>query len=207
MTFGAKSAPVKPRDEPKPDNHYARLVGIVDLGMQPGYEYKGEQVDAHFQVMFTYEFPESLMQDEEARPHWMSEDMKNSDYFESKKKASKMMKRVYAMDPTGEKSNNGKNIKPLLGSPCMVSVDYNDRGYLNVIDVTGAPGGGANVGELKNPTFFCTFDEPNIEVYLRLPKFKQDKIKAALDFPGSNLEKALLAEGEIGDEEDKELGF
>jgi hypothetical protein len=201
MAFGARSAPTKPRDEPVADNHKARLVGIVDLGMQPGYEYQGTPVAAHFQVQFTYEFPDSLMKD--GRPHWMSEDMKNSDYFESKKKSSKMMRRVYALDPNGTKSNNGKDIKPLLGSPCMVSADFNDRGYLTVMEVTRASGNGEDVGELKNPIFMCTFDNPDIEVFRRLPDFKKDKIKAALDFPGSNLEKALLAEGLMGDNVDE----
>lgn len=210
MTFGIRSAPRKPKDEPKAGTHKARLVGILDLGMQPAFEYKGEMVDAHFQTGFTYELVKSFMKDKDgnpdtSRPHWISEDMKESDYFESRKKCSKMMKRVYALDPTGELSNKGKNLRPLLGRPCMVELDYNEKGYLTIINVIA--GDDEDTPELKNDMVFSTFEEPNIDIYRKLPDFKKKKIQEAIDFPGSNLEKALLAEGLLGDEDDKELGF
>lgn len=199
MAFGARSTPSKPKDDPVEGGHSGRLVGIVDLGMQPAFEYQGETVDAHYQVRFTYELPASLMED--GRPHWVSEDMKNSDFYKSMNQSSKMMKRVYALDPRGEKSNKGKDLRPLLGCPCNVAVGPNDRGYTTINNVTAATIG-AQIGELQNPAFISTFDEPNLDVWNKLPKFVQEKIQKALDFPGSNLEKALLAAGEIGNEVD-----
>jgi hypothetical protein len=170
--------------------------------MQPAFEYKGEIIDAHFQTRFTYELVKSLMED--GRPHWMSEDMKESDFFESRKKCSKMMKRVYALDPTGEISNRGKNLKPLLGRPCTVELDRNERGYLNIINVIS---GDDDVPGLKNDMVFSTFAEPNVESYRRLPDFIKNKIQSALDFSGSELEKALLAEGLLGESDERDTRF
>jgi hypothetical protein len=199
MAIGAKSTPKKSTDAPKPGTYLARLVGIVDLGHQPAFDYDGGVADAAFKLTLTYELPNSKTED--GRPHWVSEDVKNSDFYDPKKGiASTLMKRVYAMDPTGEETRDGKNLLPLIGKPCMVEVGLNKNGYVKIKNVTGAPEG-IPIPELANDPLIFDFEEPNVEVFNRFPEFVQNKIKAALNLSGTPLETALLAEGLIGDED------
>lgn len=202
MGIGARKAEQKAKDAPKAGTYLARLVGIVDLGHQPAFQYDGGVADAAFKLTFTYELPNSKMED--GRPHWVSEDMKNSDFYDPKKGiSSTLMKRVYAMDPSGELTRDGKDLIPLIGRPCMVEVGLNKNGYTKIKNVTGAPEG-IPVPDLVNDPIIFSFDEPNIEVFERFPEFVQNKIKSALNLPGSPLESALLAEGLIGDEEESD---
>lgn len=204
VSIGARKPERKPKDEPKRGTYLARLVGITDLGHQPAFAFEGGVADAAFKLTFTYEFPNSKMED--GRPHWVSEDMKNSNFFDKKKGiSSTLMKRVFAMDPGGVMTEKGEKLETLINQPCFVSVDFNEKGYIRITNVTGAPEG-IPVPELANDPFIFTFDEPNIEMFRRFPEFVQNKIKSALNFEGSPLEAAVLKAGLMGDEEEDEEG-
>lgn len=193
MALKARKAASGTIDNPNPGTYMARVVGITDLGLQPGYEYQGKEVEAAYQLSITYELVSSFMQD--GRPHWVSEDVKNSDYFDSKKgQASKLMKRVYALDPDGSLTRDGKELDNLINRPCMVEVKLSNTGYPKVNNVTGAPNG-IPVAELVNDPFIFNTDEPNVEMFRRFPEFVQKKIVGNLEFPGSKLEIALLEAG------------
>lgn len=201
MAFGARKTERAAADQPKPGTYLARLVGITDLGHQPAFQFEGGVADAAFKLTFTYELPNSKMK-ETGRPHWVSEDMKNSDFYDKKKGiAATLMKRVYAMDPDGSLTKDGQNLEPLINKPCFVEIGLNDKGYVKVKNVTGAPEG-IPVPELANDPFIFSFDEPNVETFRRFPEFVQNKIKSALNLPGSNLEAALLSEGLLEDNDD-----
>lgn len=205
MAIGAKATPKKSTDAPKPGTYLARLVGIVDLGHQPAFAYDGGVADAAFKLTFTYELPNSKT--EEGRPHWVSEDMKNSDYYDAKKGiSSTLMKRVYAMDPSGQMTRDGKDLLPLIGKPCMVEVGLNKNGYVKIKNVTGAPDG-IPVPELANDPVIFDFDEPDTEAFRRFPEFVQNKIRAALNLPGTPLEAALMADDLLGDTEEDDKGY
>jgi hypothetical protein len=180
-------------DVPTVGTKMARLVGLIDLGHQPGFEYQGEDVKSSYKITFTYELTGSLMED--GRPHHVSEDVNVSDY-RGDGITSKMMKRVDALDPTSTISNDGKNLAALIGLPCMVEVKHNKKGYPKITNVTGAPEG-IPVPELQNDPKIFNFDEPDMDLYNKLPEFVQGKIKAALDFPGSEVEKALLLTNDV----------
>lgn len=193
MALKARKASSGTIDNPNPGTYMARVVGITDLGHQPGYEYQGNAVEPAYQLSFTYELVSSFMQD--GRPHWVTEDVKNSDYFDSKKGlASKLMKRVYALDPDGSLTRDGKELANLINRPCMVEVKLSNTGYPKVNNVTGAPNG-IPVAELVNDPFIFDLDEPDVEMFRRFPEFIQKKIVGNLDFPGSKLEVALLEAG------------
>lgn len=207
MALKARKAASGNIDNPNPGTYMARVVGITDLGHQPGYEYQGNQVDPAYQLSFTYELVSSFMQD--GRPHWVSEDVKNSDYFDSKKGlASKLMKRVYALDPDGSLTRDGKELANLINRPCMVEVKLSNTGYPKVNNVTGAPNG-IPVAELVNDPFIFDLDEPDVEMFRRFPEFIQKKIVGNLEFSGSKLDTALLEAGiTVGEEShDKEAPF
>jgi hypothetical protein len=76
----------------------------------------------------------------------------------------------------------------------MVEVGLNKNGYVKIKNVTGAPDG-IPVPELANDPVIFDFEDPDLEIYRRFPEFVQNKIKAALNLPGTPLEAALAAEG------------
>jgi hypothetical protein len=200
MKIGARKTASKSSDQPKPGTYMARLVGIVDLGLQPAFEFSGGVAEAAYKITLTYELPSSKMQD--GRPHWVSEDIKNSDFYDDKKGiSSTLMKRVYALDPDGSLTHHGKDITPLINLPCMVEVGLNKNGYIKIKNVTGAPAG-IPVGELANEPILFSPAEPDVETFRRLPPFTQDKIKRADDFLDSPLYPALLAEGLLDEDDD-----
>lgn len=186
-------------DYPTEGTKLARLVGITDLGHQPGFEYQGEQVKSQFKITLTYELPTSFTED--GRPHWVSEDVNVSD-FVGDGIMSKMMKRVYALDPDGSISGHGKDLTKLIGMPCMVSIKYNAKGYPQIKDAVPSPEG-MPIAELQNDPQIFDMDNPDMELFNKFPTFMQNKIKSALDFEETQLYKELLvsdSSGVVGDE-------
>lgn len=197
MALGARKSESKV-DNPVPGTYMARLVGIVDLGHQPGYQGKGYDIEPSYQLRLSYELPGSRTKED--RPHWVHENVKNSDFFDKKKGlSSKLMKRVYALDPSGTKSDNGKNLVSLIGVPCMVEVALNEGGYPKIMNVTGAPAG-IPVPELENDPILFDMADPDMEVFRRLPEFIRNMMKENLDYAGSALEIKVL---EMGDDEEE----
>ena len=126
------------KDNPSHGTHMARLVGIVDLGHQPGYTYRGNDIASSWKLELTYELVNSLMKD--GRPHWVSEEVKNNN-FEKNGKQSNLMARVRALDPANE-TQDGDELVKMLANPCMVTVSVTDKGYARVhgaAAVSGVP--------------------------------------------------------------------
>ncbi len=170
----------KPSEQPEVGTHVARLVGIVDLGHQPGFEWQGKEVASAYKIRMTYELVNSKMSD--GRPFWVHEDITNSD-----NEKSTLSLRVRTL------KGNFDNLFGMLGNPCMVTIVANDKGYTK-IDGQGGVGGvpaGFEVPPLNNPTFKFDLDQPDMTVFDNLPEFVQDRIKENLDYPGSKLEAAI----------------
>jgi len=186
----------KKKDVPAEGTMMARLVGIVDIGHQPGYVHNGEPVKSNFKVTFTYELPGSLTEDN--RPHWVSEDLNYSDH-----EKSTMYKRVKAMDPTGEltaSDSAGYALQKLINQPCMINLQHNDKGWPKIKDVVSAPSG-IPVPELANTPILFNMDEPDMDVYNRLSDFVKEKMNGALDFKDTALYKELLVSDEVKEDE------
>lgn len=175
-------------------SHLARLVGLVDLGHQPEYEWQGKTVESQFKVVFIYELVNENMED--GRPFWVDEDVKVSDYEPTKpgKITSKMMARVRTLDGHDGDSKNGQDLTGLIGKVCMVEVFHNEGGYAKIKDVAGCPKG-FQVAELRNSPIVFNMDEEDVDTFLKFPEFRQNKIKGALDFLGSGIHGALLKNG------------
>ena len=172
---------------PDQGTYIARVVSILDLDLQPGYEYQGEEIEAQYKVSITYELPSSRTKDD--KPHWVSEEFKVSNH-----ERSNMYKRVNAIDPTGAITNKGENLANLINAVCMVSVEPNKNGYAKITAVTSAPNG-MPVAELENTPQVFDWDAPDMEVYNRLPEFMQNKLKGGLNFEGSALHRELAMSG------------
>lgn len=177
------------KDHPKKATHVGRIVGLIDLGHQPGWEFEGKQIKDAFKVRVTYELPNSKMTD--GRPHWVSEDW-NLNWFEGDGISSTLTKRVRAIDEQNE-SNDGKDLSKLINKPCMLAIEPGKNGYPKIKAVTAVPEG-YPVPELVNQSFTFDMDSPDMNVYNTLPEFIRTRIQEALNYPTSELAKQIKAQ-------------
>jgi hypothetical protein len=183
---GQKAAPLEP------DNYMARVVQVIDLGVQPQRPYKGKEKPPAREIMLTYELGTEFMTDDEGnidedRPRWLSETMP---LHNLKADRAKSTHRYTALDPKGQ---HGGDFAALVNTPCLVAVVNNEkdgRVYNNIGGVT-QPLKGVPVPELKNPTKTFDTEEPDMEVFESLPDWIQDKIKENLEYQGSALQAAI----------------
>jgi hypothetical protein len=170
----------KPMEQPEEGSHFARLVGIVDLGHQPGFEWQGKEVESAYKIRLSYELVNSKMSD--GRPFWVHEDITNSD-----NEKSTLALRVRTLKGSFD------NLFGMIGSPCLVTVKLDKKGYAKVDGQGGVAQvpGGMEVAPLSNPSFTFSLEEPDLKVFESLPEFVQNRIKENLDYSGSTLETAL----------------
>lgn len=150
------------------------------MGHQPGFEYQGKEIKSSYKLRLTYELPNSLMDD--GRPHWVSEEITNSDNDKSA-----LYARVNAL------KGDFNNLTAMIGSPCTVHLVPGKPGYVKINGKAGISGvpNGVTVGELANPTFTFDLENPDMTVFEGFPEFIQDRIKGNLDYEGSALEERI----------------
>lgn len=200
MGINARTVPVSTtkRETLAPGTYPARLVQVIDLGLQPQPAYKGEAKPNAYELAMTYEFVDEFMKDEDGqemkdKPRWLTETIK---LYSLEADKAKSTLRYKALDPN--EVHNG-DFGALVDTPCNVTIVIN-------------PGKGKNAGKtfeniesvspmrekdakkcpaLVNGTRIFDLDDPDMEVFASLPKYLQDKIKNNLQFAGSKLEKEL----------------
>lgn len=187
------------QDNLEPGNYPARIVQIIDFGIQPQRAFQGKDKPPVQEIGVTYELLDEFMKDEEGnaiedKPRWISE---NFPLHSLQADMAKSTKRYKALDP---KEVFEGDWSLLVGTPCMVTIINNpgkdDKVYDNVGNVSAMrPRDAANAPELVNEPKVFDLDNPDLEVFAKFPKFIQEKIKGNLQFKASPLEKAL-AEGD-----------
>lgn len=168
------------REQPPAGTHLARIVGLSDLGHQPGFVWNGKEIESQYKIEITYELVTTDMTD--GRPFWVSEELNNTD-----NEKGNLYDRCLAAGTDIYK------ILDLINKPVMVSLAMKESGYPRITNVSGVPGG-LPVPELRNDTqvFNIYADPPHMEQFQKFPEFKQNKIKEALDFKTTALYKELL---------------
>jgi len=191
MTLDANKLPQDFKKAPLLDHgtYPARLVGVLDLGLQP-QSYKGQEKAPVNNIMLTYELSTEFLKDENDeditdKPRHISETI--AFYPLSVEKATST-KRYLALDP--EKKYGGDWSK-VVGAPCSVTIIHNksrlsDKIYANVSYVSG-PMKGFPYPELKNDPKILDRDDPDMEVWNNLPEWIQKKIMDGLDFSSTKL--------------------
>lgn len=176
--------------------------------MQPQREFKGEAKPPKLTIRLTYELLDEFMKDEEGndledKPRWLSEEIP---FMSLKADLAKSTKRYFALDPDDKADGDWSK---LIGAPCVVTIVQEadkrpgvDRIYEKISAVSAMrPKEAAKAPELKNPPLVWDFYDPDIEVFDKFPDWIKDKIKGAVDYAGSALEKAL--EGGVEKKADK----
>jgi len=191
---GAPKGNFIPQANIEPGTYPARLVQILDLGLQAQRPYQGKDKPPAREIMLTYELVDCFMLDEkgeelEDKPRWISETLPFFGLYADKAKSTQRYK---AFDPTEE---HGGDFAALIESPINVTIVNNAVGekvYDNVATISPMrPKDVDKCPTLKNPPKLFDLDKPSIDVFNALPEWLRDKIKANLEFKGSALDKLL----------------
>lgn len=181
----------------EPGVYPARLVRVIDAGLQPQRPFEGVEKPPAHMIFLTYELLDVFVVDEngveqEDLPRWLSEQIPlrplSSDL-------AKSTKRMNIFDPDGSLEGD---FSLALNAPVMltVTVGKDDKNYVGGVaamrpkDVEKAPA-------LKNEAAYFSLSEPNIEFFKSLPQWQQDYIIANLNFKGSPLDIALNGGGDV----------
>lgn len=172
----------------------ARLVMVVDLGLQPQPAFQGQEKPPAYTVLTSYEFLDEFLKDEDGedmldKPRWLSEFFP---LYSLGSERAKSTKRYNALDTTGV--HNG-NWGELLETPCMVTVVINEgkKGPRNNISNVSPmrPKEAEKAPKLVNEALSFDMDSPSLEAFNRLPAWIQERIKNGLEFKGSKLDSLL----------------
>lgn len=175
---GTKKAGPVPQDGVQ----LAVIVQVVDLGIQPGGEYKGQAKPPSRQIRMTYELPHDTHEfDGEQKPLLISET-----FSFSGSELSTCYKRINAIDP-GLKTTNGE-FANLVGKAVQVQIvhrqgkgKYEGRVFANVASVSQLMRGMQGPDETYNPQYFYSPDSHDEEVWSQMPDFLKEIIESRLD--------------------------
>lgn len=212
MSFNAKEiVSATPQREILETGAYpARLVQLLNLGIQPQRPFKGEEKAPVLELSVTYELLDEFMPDadgnpDEEKPRWFSETFP---FHSLKADRATSTKRYIALDQNMEHDGDWL---ALLGKPCMVNLGvYTVKSGPNtgqerqkILSVSAMrPKEAAKAPELVNEPRIFDFYNPDMEAYDKLPDWIQKKLTEAVDFPGSALEEALVSGGIAIEEKD-----
>lgn len=179
-------------------NYPARLVQVIDLGLQNQRPFQGQEKPPVNEIMLTYEFVDEFVKDEdgndvEDKPRWLSETIPLHNISQDRAKSTMRYK---ALDPNME---FGGDFSKLLETPCNVTVVQNPgkgqhagKVFTNIAGIsTMRPRDAQKCPNLVNPPKVFDLDTPDMEVFGSLPDWVQDKIKSNLNFNGSELQNLL----------------
>ena len=215
MSLNAKKVPMSGGDNKKfadqevleAGTYPARVVSIIDLGLQPQRPYQGQEKPPKQEIKITYELLDEFILDEEGeeiedKPRWVSEDIP---FNNLEVDLAKSTKRYNALDPDMELDGD---FTQLLTLPCLVTLNVTDgkgknagRQFNNVTTISQMRGKDARKAvPLVNESKFFSCSDPDMDIFRSLPEFQQKKIKENLEYNGSILQ-SLIEGGKAADPE------
>ncbi len=173
------------------DVYRARLVQLIDLGLQAQRAYQGKDKPPAQEIMLTYELVDEFMKDEEGndvedKPRWVSETLPFYGLFADKAKSTQ---RYNVFDPKGDWDGDFTQALGMAINLTIVNNSKGDKVYTNVGNVAAMSEKKVAVcPELCNPITAFDLDDPDMVVFEKLPEWIQKKILDNLNFKGSVLE-------------------
>jgi len=148
----------------------ARISQVLDLGRQKN-EYEGRETNKPT-LWITFELPtETINVDGVDKPRWLS-----SEFTKSTNDKAKLFKVVKAVD-----DNELKEFSDLLGKGLLVVIGTTKGGKDKFAGATALPKGMA-VAQLANKPVYFDIENPDFDIFNKLPKFLQDKITGSSDW-------------------------
>ena len=179
----------------EPGTYPARLVQILDLGLQPQRPYKGQEKAPAQEIMLTYELVDTFMVDKEGnevpdKPRWISETLPFFGLYADKAKSTQ---RYNTLDPSGDfEGDFAKAIGQAINVTIVNNAGKDGKIYDNIGTISPMrPKDADKCPELVNDVKVFDADAPDMDVFNSLPEWIRDKIKGNLNFAGSVLEAAL----------------
>lgn len=184
----------------------ARLLAVVDCGLQEQRPFRGQQKEPAYEILLTYEICNEFLEDEDGnpdqeKPRIISEIMPA---YSLEADRAKSTQRYKALDPDISESGDWT---ALIGRPCMVNVTVSKpsqktgRQYNNISAVAPPMKGFQFPDMVLDPIVF-DMDNPEADEFLKMPNWIQDKCKRNLEFAGSKLE-AILNDVPVDDDDDE----
>lgn len=189
---------------PKEGARPARLMSIIDLGIQHQEPYQGKVKKPCQQIILGFDLVDDLDDDGNTVrlstgyfPLNVSIDFKTKKLHEK----SKLFGIIKALDPLDEKFND--DFENLLGEPCIVNVKLvkrDDKTYAN-FDGAGPMIEGLEVSESTSEPFVFDMDNPTLDSWTTLIDRLKVKVREAVNYPGSAVATVdeTLMEEEAGD--------
>ncbi|MBX4212611.1 hypothetical protein KW787_04125 [Candidatus Pacearchaeota archaeon] len=196
-----------PQKNIAPGTYPARLVQMIDYGLQPQKPYMGKDKPPAQEIGLTYELVDEFMKDEkgndiEDKPRWISETLPFFGLFADKAKSTQRYK---AFDPD---EKWGGDFSQALDRPINVTVVNNASGekvYDNVATISAMrPRDADACPKLVNTPKLFDLDKPDLGVFNSFPEWIKKKIQGNLNFNGSPLQKLLGEQPKPVEEKPKE---
>lgn len=180
---------------PKLGAHYARLVAVIDLGIQERRPYKGVPKPPCRQINMIYELTDDFVViDGVTKPRWIS---RNENAFTGAQ--ANLPAVIRALDPE-DKFKGDLAALALSGAPCLVTIgpklDVNGKPVegVKITDVGAVPAlAAAAIPPLANTPIVFDFDNPEEATYARLHNWVRNRLKEAKNYPGSSVETMVQA--------------
>lgn len=172
----------------------ARVVRIIDLGLQTQRPFKGQEKKPANMAYIGYELVDAFMVDKEGneildKPRWVNEQIS---VYPLEVENAKSTKRYLAIDPD---NNFDGDFGQIIDQPCMVNIVHNsskNKVYDNVGSISAMrERDKEKTAQLQNPPLVLSLEEDNVEGFLSLPDWIQDIIRDGLKWEESVLYKAL----------------
>lgn len=174
--------------------HMARCARVIEIGVQASEKYSDQNKAV---IVFSLPNVKIKMADGAEKQKMISQPFGIQLSSDEK---SNMYKYTKALDPNGE----AKSLGDFLNKPCQVVVGHYEKGDRtnDRLDSVSPILPGIPVPDLDLEPFWFEWDKPSQEVWKKIPKFTQDLIRGAVNFPGSRVERMVAADdaGEIYDE-------
>lgn len=192
--------------EPLAEGIYAAVcTQLIDTGLQ--YNEKFDKTQQ--KITFGWEIiGESISVDGEVQPRIKYKEYTNSLH---EKGTLRPMLQSWRGKAFTEEELERFDLMKVLGKPCQLQIIHetrNNRVYTNIASIIAMPKGMA--AEATETPFFFDMDEPDKEVFNRLPQFIKDKIAKARNFADTGLGTAHAGDPEAEDGQigtDEELPF
>src|SRR5574337_584130 len=162
----------------------ARLVRVIDFGLQARNPYKGQEKPPAYQADLTYEMLDVFMVDkdgneDETKPRWISETINIS---HPSADLATSTKRAKALDPNGDFDFD---LSKMIGAPCMITIVHKEskgKTYANVGTVTTMRTKDADKApKLVNKPVVFDLDNPDMNVFDSFPEWIKEKITSNLE--------------------------
>lgn len=181
--------PGKKFDRPLPaaKTQPARIVHVIDLGVQKRRAFQGKDKDPCRQIFINLELVNEKHVDEESgKEYRLNVSPRRFNFINDEK--SKLVQFVKSVDPENKCEGD---LAKLVGLPTMVTVvhvkvqkDGEEATYANVGGIIPPPDEFPIKPLFAEPVFF-NFDEPTEEALRAMPKFLHEIMAEAVNYKGS----------------------